>query len=685
MPDPIPPIAARHPVTTERFGETFVDDYAWMRQKDDPAVIAALHAENAYAEAVLAPLKPLAARLYDEMLARIKEDDVSVPYRKGDWIYYHRLTKGSQYVTYCRKQAGDAPEHVILDVNELALDKPFMAIGAMAVSDNGRYLAYSTDETGFREYTLHVKDLETDELLPLRVERTVSVAWTADNRTLFFTLEDEAKRPNRLFRIAIDADPPGELVYEEPDELFRVSAWRSRSERFIFLNIASHTTSEYHFLEARDPLGEFQLISTRRQDHEYDVEHSGDYFYIRTNDAGRNFRIIRTPLDSPAESSWTEVLPHSDTLMLDELDAFAGHLVVTGRENALPCFDIQDLATAAWTRVTFPEAAFEAAPENNRVFDTTLFRYRYESPVTPPSVFDYDIPSGQHTLLKQQEVPGGYDPANYTVERFFVPAADGVEVPVTVTRRKDTPIDGTTPMHLQGYGAYGFSYPVSFNSNRVSLLDRGGIHAIAHIRGGGELGKKWHDAGRMQNKHNTFTDFIAVADTLVERGYCDRDRLVIEGRSAGGLLMGAVLNLRPNLARAAILGVPFVDVINTMSDASLPLTVGEWEEWGSPLVEQQYRWIRQYCPYSNLGDRPYPTLLIRTAFNDSQVMYWEPAKYVARLRTLETGNRPVLFLTNMDAGHGGSSGRYDYLHEVALDYAFMFWQQGLASTNTGSK
>lgn len=678
---PTPPVAERRPVRTVLHGEERIDDYAWLREKGSPEVTAYLEAENAYAEARLAPLQPLAEHLYGEMRSRIKEDDDTVPYRRGEWFYYTRMEKDRQYPIFCRKfQSLDAPEQVTLDVNDLAEGKPFMSLGAYSVSDDGRYLAYSTDDTGFRQYTLHVKNLESGELLPDSIERVVTVCWTTDNATLVYAIEDEvAKRPYRVLRHRLGeaTDANDVVIYEEPDEMFRAYCWRTRSRDYIVVASESHTTSELRYLRAADPAGAPGMISARRQDHEYDVDHhrgeDGEWFYVRTNDRGRNFRVVRAPVATPGEEHWEEVVAHRDEVMLNHMDVFAGHLVLTGREDGLPLFEVREIATGVSHRVSFPDAAYETSLENNPEFDMRLMRFRYESPVRPASVFDYDMVSRERTLLKQQEVPGGFDPGRYVVERLHAPAADGTEIAITLVRRKDDAADGSGALHLLGYGAYGYPYPLSFSSSRFSLVDRGVGFAFAHIRGGGELGKRWHDAGRMVEKMNTFTDFIACADYLVGKGYCSRDRLVIEGRSAGGLLVGAVLNLRPNVAKAAILGVPFVDVINTMLDDTLPLTVGEWEEWGNPNVEEHYRWIEQYCPYTNLAAQQYPSLFVRTALNDSQVMYWEPAKYVAKLRVLSLETE-CLFLTNMDAGHGGASGRYDYLKEVGLDYAFILDQ-----------
>jgi oligopeptidase B len=656
-------------------GERRVDEYAWLRDRDDPAVRGYLEAENAYTEAVLAPLAPLRERLYREMLGRIQETDETVPFRQGGWLYYSRTVEGLQYPIYCRRRDEDgAAEEVMLDLNELARGEDYMALGAFAVSDDARLLAYSTDNTGFRQYTLCVKDLETGARREKVAEKVGSVAWAADDRTLFYTVEEEGtKRQYRLLRHVLGTDEHT-LVYEEPDPAFSVGVDRTRSRAWLLLAVESLTTSEARFLPADRPQGEWRLLAPRVPGQEHEVDHHGAYFYLRVNDTGRNFRLVRAPVVDPRRERWEEVLPHRPDVMLEGIDFFRGHSVVFEREDGLPHVRVTDLGTGEWHRIAFPEPAYSVSPGPNAEFDAAVYRYEYESLVTPSSVYDYDLGSRRATLLKRREVKGGYDPARYATERLFATAGDGTRVPISLVRRKDVPRDGSAPLYLYGYGAYGLALPVAFSSTRVSLLDRGVVCALAHVRGGGELGKRWHDDGRMMRKRNTFTDFVACAEHLVAGGWGARERLVIEGGSAGGLLVGAVLNLRPDLFRAALLQVPFVDVVNTMLDETLPLTVGEFEEWGNPKKKDEYAYIRSYCPYSNLERRDYPAMLVRTSFHDSQVMYWEPAKYVARLRTLRTDDRPLLLETNMDAGHGGSSGRYDRLHELAFDYAFVLWQ-----------
>jgi len=675
-----PPVAKKVHTENHIHRNTLVDDYRWLREKSNPQVAQYLEAENAYADTVMKPTESLQKTLYDEMVSHIKETDVNVPYKDGSYFYYSRWEAGKQYQIFARKMGGlDAPEQITVDVNELAKGEKFMALGAYEVSDDGNLLAYSTDNTGFRQYRLHVRDLATGKDLPDTAEKTGSIVWAGDNRTLFYTVEDSAKRQYRLYRHQLGTDSKNDhLVYEEKDERFNLRAQKSRSDNYIFLTSWSHTTSEVRYLEAANPAGEWRVIAPREQDIEYYAEHLDDQFYIRTNDKGRNFRLVSAPVGDPGKSNWKEVVPVRNDVMLSEFEPFKDFYVLFERENGLPQLTIVDVASGAKQRIAFPEPVYTASPQINREFKTRFFRYAYQSLVTPPSVLDYNVQKGTSKLLKQNEVPGGYEPSKYTSERVWARAQDGTKVPVSVIYRRDLKKeDGLNPLYVYGYGSYGFPLPVAFNSNRLSLLDRGVVMAYAHIRGGGDLGKPWHDAGRMMNKMNTFTDFIDCTEFLVANKYGARARLAIEGGSAGGLLMGAVTNLRPDLFTAVVSHVPFVDVMNTMLDASLPLTVPEYEEWGNPNQKPAYDYMLKYSPYDNLRQGAYPAMLVKTSFNDSQVMYWEPAKYVAKLRTLKADHNVLLLKTNMAAGHGGSSGRYDYLKEVAFDYAFMLIHLGV--------
>jgi oligopeptidase B len=701
-----PPIARKEPKETALHGTVLVDDYTWLRDKEKPEVTAYLDAENAYATAVMAPLDCLRDELYQEMLSHMKQTDVSVPFRDGDWWYYTRTEEGLQYAIHCRKaatanQTPGAPgpdfrtwetaklaldaeeEQVILDGNQLAQGHAYFAIGATDATSDGRWLAYTTDTTGFRQYTLHIKDLKTGETLPGEVERVGSVVWAAGS-TLFYTVEDEEqKRQFQLFRHKLGT-PHSEdkLVFQDDDERFNLGVGRTRDGKFIVMESASHITSECWVLPADKPEGEFTIISPRQDDHEYSIDHRNGLWFIRTNDRGRNFRLVTAPVATPGREHWTELIPHRDGVMIEEVDLFANFFVACEREDGLPRlriwhFDGGGPEAARSREISFPEAAYSAHPHVNRIFDTPTFRYGYQSLVTPSSVYEYDVATGVSTLLKQQEIPGGFDRTLYASERVQATAPDGVKVPVSLVYRKDQRKPGQNPLYVYGYGSYGYSLPLGFSSNRLSLLDRGVIMAYAHIRGGGDLGEPWHDAGKMLVKRNTFTDFIAAVEHLTAEKYGDPARVAIEGGSAGGLLMGAVVNLRPDLFRAVLSHVPFVDVMNTMLDASLPLTVPEYEEWGNPNEEAYFRYMLSYSPYENLKAASYPAMLVKTSLHDSQVMYWEPAKYVAKLRTLKTDSNPLLLVTNMQAGHGGSSGRYDYLKEIALDYAFLLRELGL--------
>jgi oligopeptidase B len=673
-----PPMAERRPHVVSRHGDRFEDPWFWLRNRDDPAVRAYLEAENAYAREVLPGTESLQRQLYDEMLGRIQQTDVTAPFPDGDFWYYSRTEEGKQYPIHCRRYGGlEAPEQVVLDLNLLAQGKPFLALGEFDVSDDGSLLVYSVDETGYRDYRLQVKDLRTGSLLPVAVERVGTANWAADGRTLFYTVEDHAKRPYRVYRHVIGTEQHV-LVAEEPDEAFRLVLDRTRSGAYLLLVAASHTTTEVRLLPAARPEDPWRLVAPRRPEIEYDLDHQGDRVLIRVNDTGRTFRLVEAPVEDPGPERWRELVPARAEVMLEAVDCFAGHAVLSERVDGLPRLRV--LAAAGGDHlVPFPDSLCEASLGPNRVYQTPLLRYHYESLTVPHSVYDYDMAARATELKKRIEVLGGYDPDRYRTERVHAVAPDGTRIPVSLVYQVDRPRHQPGPLLLKGYGAYGLPYPLDFSSNRVSLLDRGLAVAIAHIRGGGDLGKPWHDQGRMRDKMNTFTDFIAAAEHLIAEGWTAPEQLVIEGGSAGGLLMGAVVNLRPELFRAVVSQVPFVDVLNTMSDRTLPLTVGEFEEWGNPADPEHYAWIRAYDPYANLRRGAYPVMLVRTAFNDSQVMYWEPAKYVARLRALKTDDRPLLLVTNMGAGHGGASGRYDRLREIALDYAFMLWALSLAS------
>jgi oligopeptidase B len=673
-----PPPTEKKPKVTEINGDRLVDNYFWLREKTNPAVVAHLEAENAYTMAVMKPTEALQDKLYTEILSHIKQTDANVPYRLGGYFYYTRTVEGSQYPIFCRKQGSlTAAEQILLDLNELAKGQKFMSVGSFAPSDDGNLLAYTTDNTGYRQYTLQIKNLVTGELLPEKIERVDDVAWATDNKTFFYVTEDAVtKRNDKMFRHVLGSDKY-ELVYEEKEELFDIGVQRSRDKAVIMLGAFSKTSTEYRYIPAGDPNAAWKTILARQADHEYDVEHRGNLFYIRTNKGSKNFRVVTAPVSDSSEKNWKEFVAHRPLVKVDGVDLFKDHAVLSEWENGLQQIEIIDFKTNKRQRIKFPEPVYAAGLSTNPEFDTTVLRYNYQSLVTPSSVFDYDMNTSQATLMKQTEVPGGFDKANYKSERVFATAGDGTQIPMSVVYKRGVKLDGTAPMLLYAYGSYGIPMSPTFSAGRLALLDRGVIYVIAHIRGGGELGEPWREAGRMMKKMNTFTDFIACAEHLVKQKYTSSDRLVIQGGSAGGLLMGAVTNMRPDLFKAVVAQVPFVDVLNTMLDASLPLTTSEYIEWGNPNEKPAYEYMKKYSPYDNVQKANYPAMLVKVSLNDSQVPYWEGAKFVAKIREMRTDHNALLLKTNMGAGHGGASGRYDAIHETAFDYAFMLWQMGL--------
>ncbi|MFO0842548.1 MAG: S9 family peptidase [Gemmataceae bacterium] len=674
--EPTPPVAKKAPAPRKIHDDEVVDSYRWLQDKRSAEVLSYLEAENAYTEAKTAHLKGFAEKLYKEALARIQQTDQAVPVLDNGYWYYTRTVEGKQYPIHCRKKGTlDAAEEVMLDANELAKGHKFFSLGATAVSPDAEKVAYASDVTGFREYYLSVKDLKTGKLLEDRKVKVNSFAWAGDNATIFYVTEDAAKRPYRMMRHAVGGGKD-EPVYEEKDELYRLFVRRSRDRKYLFAVSSSSNTRETRYLDAKAPAGEWKVVLPRKDEHEYDVEHRDGLFWMRTNKDGKTYKLVTAPVEAPEK--WTDVVPMRENVSLEGLTLFRDYAVLSEREDGLPHLAIRDLATGGTRRVKMPEPVYSAFVAENPDFNGTTLRYRYTSLVTPGSTFEHDLKTGEQKLLKQDKVLGGYDASQYASERIWATAPDGVKVPVSLVYKKTTPRDGSAPLWLHGYGSYGASSPVGFSSSNLLLLDRGLIVATAHIRGGGDLGKRWHDAGRMMNKRNTFTDFIACADHLVKEKYTSRDRLAIEGASAGGLLIGAVVNFRPDLCKVAVLGVPFVDVINTMLDPSLPLTIQEYLEWGNPNKRSEYEYMKSYCPYTNLKATDYPAMYVFTSLNDSQVMYWEPAKYVAKLRTLKQNRTPLLLKTNMAAGHGGASGRYDAMKERAARTAFVLGQLGVS-------
>jgi oligopeptidase B len=668
----VPPVARVERRVHTLHGETRIDDYFWLRDRNDPEVIAYLEAENRYTGTLMKHTEALQEQLYHEMRGRIKETDLSVPERLDDYLYYTRTEAGGQYPIFCRKLGSvEAPEEILLDQNPLAAGHAYFRVGVSEVSPDHRLLAYSVDTTGAEDFTLYIKDLTTGRLLAESITNTsVGVTWANDSRTLFYTLLDHAHRPCRLYRHTVGASPTTDvLVYFESDESFFLDINRTRSRRYLLLDITSHSTSEVRFLNADEPEGMFQVVQPREAGVEYSVEHHDDRFFITTNDSAPNFRLVQAPVGNPSKTNWSPVLPYRPDIKLDETDAFRSHLVVYERQAGLRQIRVIDLASSEEHLVAFPEPVYTFKAHENPEFDTPLLRFAYTSLVTPSSVVEYDMRARTWMVRKQTEVRG-YDPSLYRSERVFAIAGDGQPVPISLVYRAPLHLDGRRPLLLNGYGAYGLSYDPTFSSNSLSLLDRGFVVAIAHVRGGEEMGRAWYEGGRLLNKHSTFTDFIACAEHLVAGGYTSPDRLVINGGSAGGLLMGAVTNLRPDLFRVVLADVPFVDVVNTMLDATLPLTVIEYDEWGNPNDREAYEYIRSYSPYDNIEAKEYPHMLVTGGLNDPRVAYWEPAKWTAKLRATKTNQSRLLLRTNMGAGHGGASGRFDLLREIAFKYAF---------------
>jgi len=675
---PAPPIAKRVDHVQVWHGQKFTDPYFWLREKGTPEVEDYLKAENAYAEAATLDLKPLADFLYKEMLGRIKQTDLSVPVLDRGYFYYSRTEEGKQYSIICRKKGSlDAAEEILLDLNEMGKGLKFISLGDRDVSANNQLLAYTTDTTGFRQYTLHVKNLRDGRILAETAERVTGVTWGNDNRTLFYVTEDAVtKRSNQAWRLELGGKP--ELVYEEKDELFSVGLGMTRDRKFLSLSLSSTDTWETRLLAADQPKGTFKALLPREKGHKYTVDHREGLLYIRTNRDAKNFRVVTAPVLDPSPANWKVFVPAKADVLVEGIDLFKNHVVVVEKHQGLNRFRIHDFAKGEWHDIAFPEAIYSAFPGGTPEYDTKVWRFSYQSMVSPSAVYDYDFATRERKLLKQQEVLGGYNPKDYVTERLWATARDGVKVPISILYKKGMKRDGQAPLFLYAYGSYGYGQSPTFNSNRLSLVDRGMSYAIAHVRGGDEMGETWHDDGMLLKKKNTFFDFIDCAEFLIQQKWTAKDRLVAEGGSAGGLLMGAVTNDRPDLFKAVHAAVPFVDVMNTEMDASLPGTVVEWLEWGNPNEKPAFDYMMSYSPYDNLKKADYPAVLVTSSYNDSQVMYWEPAKYVAKLRTLKTDQNPLVFKCKMDpAGHGGASGRYDALKDKAFEYAWMLSQVGI--------
>jgi len=686
-PDATAPVAAEKAHQRVIHGESVDDPYYWLNDyfkkgADSSAVVAYLEAENAYTDTMMKDTEALQSKLFTEMKNRIKEADESVPYLMNGYYYYRKTEEGKQYYKYCRKKGSlDAPEEVILNVDEMAEGFPYYAVSGMAISPDNKMIAYGVDTVSRREYVIHVKNLETGEILKDRISQTSGdPVWAADNKTLFYT----AKHPVTLLSEKIKRHSLGQpssadvVVYDEKDNTNYIGVWKSKDDKYIFIYSGGTLSSETRFIKADQPTASFTVFQPRIKDVLYNVTPLADRFLIHTNDQAKNFKIMEAPLDKPGKENWKEYIPHREDVLIEGIDEFANYLAISERKNGLTNLAIRNLKDNSQHYLDFGEAAYTVYPSTNAEYNSDVLRYGYTSLVTPSSTFDYDMKTKEKTLLKQQEVLGGYDAAQYVTERIMAKAKDGVQIPVSLVYKKGTKKDGQAPLLLYAYGSYGASMDPSFNSGRLSLLNRGFIYAIAHIRGGEEMGRQWYEDGKMMKKKNTFTDFIDCGQFLIDQKYTSNEHLYAQGGSAGGLLMGAIINMAPSLWNGVIAQVPFVDVVNTMLDETIPLTTNEYDEWGNPNNKAAYDYMKSYSPYENIEAKEYPNLLVTTGLHDSQVQYFEPAKWVAKLRKVKKGNNIILLKTDMDYGHGGASGRFDYLKDVALNYSFLLKLEGIS-------
>lgn len=669
-----PPKVAQKPKVTKIHGYELSDPYFWLREKESKEVIKYLEDENAYVDAVMKPEKDMRENLFKEMVARIKEDDSTVPAKYRDYLYYSRTEKDKQYKIYVRKRdEADAKEEVLADGNKLADGKAYFSLAGFEVSPNQKFLAYSVDFTGGEVYSMTIKDLETGEFLSDKIEDMAEeLAWGNDNKTIFYTRMDSAHRSYRVFRHVLGtATDTDELLYQEDDQKFSVSIEKTRNEKYLIVSSDSNTSSEIRILEADNPGGKFTLFAPRKKDRELAIDHHDDRFFILSNEDAQNFRIMEAPTSDFKRENWKDFIPHDIKVKVDGIDLFKDFAVIMERREGFRTMRIYDFRSKKFADVPFPEPVYNYWADENMKWDTNLFRFQYTSLVTPRSVYDLNLDSGKWELKKLYEVLGGHDPKDYTSERIYAVASDGVKIPISIVFKNGVKKDGKSPMYLTGYGSYGSTFDPYFSSIRLSLLQRGFIYAIAHVRGGGEMGRPWYADGKLFTKKNTFTDFVTCTEHLINEGYSSTERLAINGGSAGGLLIGAAVTMRPDLYGVAVADVPFVDVINTMLDSTIPLTVGEYEEWGDPNDKKYFDYMLSYSPYDNIKAQVYPNMLVTAGLNDPRVQYWEPAKFVAKLRAMKTDFNTLLLKTNMGAGHGGASGRYDYLKEIALEYAFI--------------
>ncbi|MBZ0199417.1 MAG: S9 family peptidase [Ignavibacteriaceae bacterium] len=668
-----PPVAKRIEKKLTIHNDTRIDNYFWLNQREDPEVISYLEAENEYTKKILAHTEKLQEKLYNEMIARIKQDDQSVPYKDNGYYYYSRYEEGKEYPIYCRKKESlNAPEEIMLNVNEMAEGHAYYQVSGLSVSPDNTFLAFGVDTLSRRKYDLMVKDLRTNKVLADLIPNTTgSAAWADDNKTIFYTTKDDALRPFKNFRHSLGAKvDDAKLIFHESDDTYNTFVYRSKSGKYILLGSTSTLTTEYRFLKSDNPNGEFTMFYPREKGLEYYIDHFENNFYIRTNLDALNFKLMKTDVNKTSKENWYEVIPHRSDVLLEGFEIFKDYLVVEERAKGLTQLRMIDWKTNSESYVDFGEDTYSAYISTNKDFDSQVLRFGYSSLTTPSSTYDFNMKTNEKTLLKREEVLGGFDPDNYQSERIYATAPDGVEVPISIVYRKGIIKDGNNPLLLYGYGSYGISTDASFSSVRLSLLDRGFVYAIAHVRGGQEMGRSWYEDGKFFKKKNTFTDFIACGEKLVSAKFTNKDKLFAYGGSAGGLLMGAVINLRPDLFKGVVAAVPFVDVVTTMLDESIPLTTGEYDEWGNPNQKDYYEYMLSYSPYDNVEAKDYTNLLVTTGLHDSQVQYWEPAKWVAKLRYLKTDNNMLLLKINMEAGHGGASGRFKRINEVALQYTF---------------
>jgi len=665
----------RIPTRLETHGRVRLDDYYWLRERDNPEVIAYLNAENEYAEKQMAHTKAFEEKLFEEIKARFKQTDMSVPYKRDDYFYYTRYEEGKEYPIYARKRGSlEQTEEIMLDVNVLAQGHEFFSVGGSAVSSGQDILAYAVDTQGRRIHTTYFKNLKSGETLTdILTEVTENLTWANDNKTLFYARQDATTlRAYQIWRHVLGTDPSQDrLVFQEDDETFVTYVFKTKTKKYLMVVSAQTVSQEYRYLDANDPYGDFRIFLPRERDHEYHVDHFEDRFLIRTNDQAKNFRLMTTATDKPEKEHWREVIPHRADVFLGDFEIFKNHLAVEERQRGLTQIRVIPWSDEEEHYLEFQEPTYRAHIGNNPELDTMVLRFEYTSMKTPLSIYDYDMVTRQRTLLKQEEVLGGFNADHYVTERLYARAADGTEIPISIVYLKGTKRDGQNPVLLYGYGAYGFSIDPAFASPRLSLIDRGFVYAIAHVRGGQEFGRPWYEEGKLLKKKNTFTDFIACAEHLIREQFTNPQKLFAMGRSAGGLLMGSVTNMRPDLFNGIVAEVPFVDVVTTMLDPSIPLTTGEYDEWGDPNQKEYYDYMLSYSPYDNVEKKAYPNLLITGGLHDSQVQYWEPAKWAAKLRELKTDKNRLLLKTNMEAGHGGASGRFRRHHETAFSYAFL--------------